>query len=321
MKKGRLGYDNIPRSVALESPEIADSLLSDGETALQAIKTLQKFKENDKPFFLAVGFYKPHLPFVAPQKYWDLYQEKDLKLPENQYAPKNSFPYTIQNTNELRTYTDIPRQGVIDEKLKKKLLHGYLACISYVDAQIGLVIDELDRLGLRQNTIIVLLGDHGFQIGEHDMWGSKHTNFEISTHAPLIFSVPNQSKGHKTKALVEFTDVYPTLADLCNFNKNKDLEGKSFASFFQKKQGSFREMAYSIYPRGGRMGRSIRTDRYRYTEWAAKDGTKEIELYDHEKDPQENENVARNPQYRSAIRQLKKRIPQLGNESYKSPRH
>jgi arylsulfatase A-like enzyme len=314
LRKGSLGYGNIPRSLALESPDLADSLLSDGETAQEAIKALRKLANSPQPFFLAVGFYKPHLPFVAPQKYWDLYEEEKLQLPKNQFPPSGSFPYTIQNTNELRSYADIPKQGAFDERLKKKLLHGYLACVSYVDAQIGLLTQELERLGMRQNTIVVLLGDHGFQVGEHDMWGSKHTNFEISTHAPLVFSVPGQAANiQKTKALVEFVDIYPTLVDLCNLPQKEGLAGRSFAGLFQKRRASFREVAYSFYPRGGRMGRSVRSDHYRYTEWTASDGTVDIELYDHQHDPQENENVARKPQYRKVIAKLKKQIPQVGN--------
>jgi arylsulfatase A-like enzyme len=312
LKKGKLGYENIPRSIALEAPEIADSLLSDGETALKAVKMLNTFKNKKQAFFLAVGFYKPHLPFVAPKKYWDLYKTEDLKLPDNQYFSKNSFPYTFQNTNELRSYTDVPKQGAFDENLKKKLLHGYLACISFIDEQIGLIINELERLDLRKNTVIILLGDHGFQIGEHDMWASKHTNFEISTRAPLIFSLPNQvNQRQESTALVEFIDIYPTLLEICNLPKNKHLEGKSFMKLIKKPQSKFRNAAYSFYPKGGRDGRSIRTDRYRYTEWIAKDGSKEIEFYDHQSDPQENENVAQKPEYQQEIKKIEQLMPQI----------
>jgi iduronate 2-sulfatase len=293
LKKGPIGYNNIPRSLAFEAPNVEDSLTSDGETAVQAIRYLRQLK--DTSFFLAVGFYKPHLPYVAPKKYWDLYDVNALKLPDNQYPPEGSPTYAVVGTGgdrELRSYVNIPDEGKLSDEIKKNLLHGYLASISYVDAQVGLLLAELDKLGLREKTIIVIMGDHGYQIGEHNMWSKKHTNFEISTHAPLIISVPDRKKNIKTESLVEYVDIYPTLAELCDLQAPADLDGSSLVSLFDKPDQNIKEAAFSMYPRGKRIGTTMKTDRYRFTEWKhVGQGETEYELYDHLNDPQENINV------------------------------
>ena len=312
LKKGPVGYGNIPRSVAYEAPDVPDSTLMDAETALEAIRRLRQLKS--RPFFLAVGFYKPHLPFVAPKKYWDLYDEATLTLPENRFLPRNAPAYVGASLTELRSYTNISKTDEIDDAQGRKLLHGYLASISYVDAQIGLVLDELERLGLRRNTIVVLLGDHGFQVGEHGFWGSKHTNFETSTRAPLLISAAPGSgmgrdlKAGNTDALVEFLDIFPTVLELAGLPPKKDNEGRSLLPLLRNPKQSFREMAQSWYPKGNRMGHSIRTDRYRFTAWKAEDGTVEYELYDHRTDPQENENVAGRPENGALIAELKQKM-------------
>lgn len=294
LKNGPIGYNNIPRSLAYEAPEIEDSLISDGETTLQAIKYLHKLK--DKPFFMAIGFYKPHLPFVAPKKYWDLYDKNDLKLPENQYPPIGAPDYAtigLGGDDELRSFTNIPDTGDLDEDLKKDLLHGYLASISYVDAQVGIILNELQNLNLRDKTIVVLLGDHGYQIGEHNMWGKKHTNFEISTHAPLIISVPGKHKsGIKTNSITEFIDIYPTLAELCNLKAPDNLDGISLVPILINPTLQLKDAAFSMYPRDKRMGTTMRTEKYRFTEWKSSvDNKIEYELYDHLIDPKENKNL------------------------------
>ncbi|MFN4146567.1 MAG: sulfatase [Runella sp.] len=313
LKNGPLGYGNIPRSLAYEAPNVPDSSLSDGETAQEALRQLRKLSQSDQPFFLAVGFYKPHLPFVAPKKYWELYDPKMLQLPKNQFFPKNAPTYAGINLNELRSYTNIPKTGEIDPVLGKALLHGYLACISYVDAQIGLVLAELDSLGLRDNTIVVLLGDHGFQVGEHGFWGTKHTNFETSTHTPLIISAPKKwiRNKHvkpfiKTESIVELVDVYPTLLEMTGLPPDIALEGESLVKFFKNPKAKGKTAALSVYPKDNRMGRSIRTDRYRLTAWQAKDGSTDYELYDHQTDPQENENVASSIENQAVLKKLQR---------------
>ncbi len=298
-----IGYRNIPRSVAIEAPDIADSLLSDGETAQQALRYLEQFK--DQPFFLAVGFYKPHLPFVAPKKYWELYDPEKLTLPDNQYPPEGAPSFAVANNRELRSYPNIPDEGPFEETLKKDLLHGYLASISYIDAQVGLLLEKLEQLGLREKTIVVLLGDHGYQVGEHGMWAKKHTNYETSVRVPLIVSAPERSVG-STNALVELVDLYPSLAELCGFTPPEGLEGHSFIPLLDQPQQVWKRAAFSNKDMGGYRGQSIRTDRFRLVEWT-KEGKEPIyELYDHVEDPDENVNRADDPGY------LKERVELIG---------
>lgn len=292
------------RSLAVEAPDLADEELSDGEAARRAAEFLRR--NRGRRFFLAVGFYKPHLPYVAPKQYWDLYRESGLPLPANRFPPKGAPPFAVQGTGELRNFVDIPKEGPISEELGRRLLHGYLASVSYVDAQVGLLLDELDRLGLRGNTVVVLLGDNGYQIGEHDMWSCKHTNFESSARVPLIVSPPGMARGRKTAALVELVDVYPTVAELAGLPVPAGLEGISLRPLIDDPGRPWKRAAFSEYPRGGRLGISVRTARYRYTEWRRPGQPADtVELYDHETDPQENVNVAAEPERAAALRELR----------------
>ena len=280
------------RSLAIESPDVEDADLSDGEAALRAVDWLRR--NGSRPFFLGVGFYKPHLPFVAPRKYWDLYRESDLRLPDNRYPPKGAPPYAVVDLGELHNFVDIPKTEPLPEELCRKLLHGYLASISYVDTQVGLLLDELDRQRLRDRTIVVLLGDNGYQLGEHGIWARKHTNFETSARVPLIVSAPGRKgSGHKSAAIVELLDVYPTLAEMCGLAAPGGLEGVSFMPVLDDPALPGKPGAYTQHPRGRRMGRSVVSRRYRYTEWAEAGKPPEaVELYDHETDPGENLNLA-----------------------------
>ena len=279
-----------------EVADVDDDALPDGKTAIGAIKALNEIK--DKPFFLAVGFIKPHLPFVAPKKYFDLYPPEQIELPKNDQRPQGIPKYAVTNFGELRGYEGMPKDPEpITADQARDLIRAYYAAVSYTDAQVGRVVAELDRLGLRENTIIVLWGDHGWHLGEQGQW-CKHTNFENATRVPLIVSVPS---GHpkpavKTDALVETVDLYPTLCELAALGRPDGLEGTSFAPLFADPSRAWKRAAFSQYPREGRkvMGYSIRTDRYRYTEWQDSATRKSLaaELYDHETDPAETVNVA-----------------------------
>ncbi len=299
------------KAYAYEAANCADNALPDGETADKAIELLREFKKNEKPFFFAVGFLKPHLPFVSPKKYWDLYDEKKIALAPNPFPPKDSPRYAWTDWGELRTYYGMPKKDEpLPEAEARKLKHGYYAAASYTDAQIGRVIAELDRLGLRENTIIILWGDHGWQLGEHGFW-CKHTNYEIATHVPLIISVPGQkTAGKKTDALVEFVDIYPTLVELCGLSQPGGLEGTSFKPLIENPNQPWKKAAFSQYPRnapgaGKVMGHAMRTDKFRLVEWASPDRKfVEYELYDEEKDPQENVNVAKKPEYAEKLKEL-----------------
>ncbi|MDP4894706.1 MAG: sulfatase-like hydrolase/transferase [Opitutales bacterium] len=308
-KKGRA------RGPAVEDADVPDDTYADGKIARLAVKTLGELKQSTKPFFLAVGMLKPHLPFVAPKKYWDLYDPAKIYVPAFQKLPAGAPGFVGHTNGELASYADIPKNGVIDDALARRLRHGYYAAISYMDAQVGLVLDALEKEGLADNTVIVLWGDHGWQLGEHGLW-HKHTNFEVSARSPLIISAPGQKAvGRKSLSLAEFIDIYPTLADLCGLPKPKDVEGVSLKPVLDDAAASVRPVAISQYPRsdGGKslMGYSIRDDRWRLTLWRdRKDNSiHATELYDEVSDPHETVNVATKPEHAEVIARLSKFLP------------
>lgn len=287
---------------AYESADVKDDDYQDGKNLCKAVEELNRLKNSDKPFFLAFGLHKPHLPFNAPKKYWDMYKAEEIQLANNNFAPENVTPYSIPNYGELRQYFDIPNSEAIDDDLALKLIHGYCACITYIDTLIGRLLEELERLKLRENTIILLWGDHGWKLGEHGSW-SKHTNFEIDTRSPLIVSAPHMKNANvKTNALVEFVDIYPTLADLCDLEIPAHIEGISFKPIIDNPEKPWKKAAFSQFPRKQHnvMGYAIRTKDFRYVEWKI-NGTNEVkakELYDHRQNHDENVNVAGKPEYR-----------------------
>ena len=308
-KKGRA------RGPAVEDADVPDDTYADGKIARLAVKTLGELKQSSKPFFLAVGMAKPHLPFVAPKKYWDLYDPKEIYVPAFQKLPAGAPGFVGHNNSELRSYGDIPNNGEIGDDLARRLRHGYYAATSYMDAQVGLVLDALEKEGLAQNTVIVLWGDHGWQLGEHGLW-HKHTNFELSARAPLLISMPGQkSVGRKSASLAEFIDIYPTLADLCGLPKPKDIEGVSLKPILDDASAQVRPVAISQYPRqdAGKslMGYSIRDERWRLTLWRdRKDNTiHATELYDEANDPHETVNVAAKTEHAEVIARLTKFLP------------
>ena len=299
---------------AFESPDIPDSAYPDGLIAEHAIKELNRLQ--DKPFFIAVGFYKPHLPFNAPKKYWNLYPEKQIRLADNPLTPKGAPKEALTDWGELRSYHGMPRKGPMPDDLARTLIRGYYACISYTDAMIGNVLNELDRLELRNNTIVALWGDHGWKLGELGMW-AKHTNFELDTHVPMIISAPGMnSSGKRTRALTEFVDIYPTLCELCGLEQPKHLEGTSMVPLLNNPDQPWKKAAFSQFPKGQTMGYSMRTDKHRYTEWRdLKSSTvKARELYDHQKDPRENTNIARDIENQELITTLAKML----NDGYRA---
>jgi arylsulfatase A-like enzyme len=321
---GPNAYRNVPPVNALR---VEDNELPDGQTADMAIAAMRK--NRDRPFFIAAGFVRPHLPFCAPRKYFDLYPPDRIRLPDNMYPPKGAPDVALTNWGELRNYRGIPAQGPITDEQALKLIRGYYAATSYMDAQVGRLLDELEDLGLADKTVISLYGDHGWQLGEHDLW-CKHTNFELATQAPLIFSAPGQrAAGKATKCFAEFVDIYPTLCELCGVPAPDGLEGTSLVPAMRDPERSVKTAAFSLYPRFAQrrkdqvrwMGYSMRTDRHRYTEWVEVgkgdprgwveqrrvgwigrgDRASAVELYDHVTDPDENVNVAGRPENRSVV--------------------
>lgn len=316
-KSGKKKQEPTPRNSrgpAFEGADVPDDTFTDGQNAKLAVATLGLMAKQQQPFFLALGFSKPHLPFVAPKKYWDLYDPAKIQLAPNKFRPKDAPDYAIQPGGELRNYHGIP-EGSIPDDLARQLKHGYYAAISYMDAQLGLVLDELDRLDLAKNTIVVLWGDHGWKLGEHDAW-CKHSNAENDTNGALLLSVPGMKHaGAKATGLVEFVDIYPTLAELAGLPLPAHLEGLSFKPVLDHPTRPWKPAAFSQYPRPGNsatggiplMGYSMRTERYRFTVWLHRDDpgkVADIELYDHQTDPQENLNVAKSPAHRELLEQL-----------------
>ena len=302
-----------PGGLPWESPVIPDNAVRDGQLADAAVAKLKELK--DRPFFLAVGFHKPHLPFIAPKRYFDLYDRDAIEPATNPYPPKDAPKYATYNWNDLRHYYGIPDVGPVSAGQACDLKRAYYACVSFVDAQIGRVLAELDRLGLRDRTVVVLWGDHGWQLGEHGMW-DKHSNFETSTRIPLIVRAPGYRPG-RTKALVESVDLYPTLCELAGLPLDKALEGHSFVQLLGKPNRKWKDAAFSQYrrviPGYGKtargMGYSMRTARYRYTEWRVP-GTdfRGYELYDHDTDPGENVNLARRSGHQPLMEQLRQQM-------------
>lgn len=304
------------KGAAVECADVPDDTYHDGKMTGMAISLMDSLSRNKKPFFLAVGFLKPHLPFVAPKKYWDLYKRDEFEIAPFQKKALNSPDIAYHSSGELKSYTDIPQFDSYSEKeldhlsvdKQKELIHGYYAAISYTDAQILQLLNELDRLDIRKNTIIVLWGDHGWHLGDHGLW-NKHTNFEEATHTLLMMSVPGKKAGINPVARCEFVDVFPTLCDLTRIPVPKYLDGVSLVPAINNPVAEIKEYAFSQYPRGKDiMGYSIRTKQFRYTQWISGNfrtnkvyNPKEVvarEMYDYEKDPLETENVADKPQYK-----------------------
>ena len=278
-----------------EAPDVPDELLYDGLVAQRATEALRDLAESDLPFFLAVGFIKPHSPFIAPKKYWDLYDPSQIDLAPNQSAPEDAPRIAMHGSGEIRRYTDQPNKGKIPSDNQRRMKHGYAACISYVDAQVGKVLSELDQLGLRDDTMVILWSDHGYHLGEKDLWG-KTTNFELDSRVAMIVSAPGRKgNGQATKALVELVDLYPTLVELAELpSPSHELQGKSFSVVLDEPSRPWKKAAFSQYTRRGHRGYSLTDGRYRYTEWIdLKSGElASSELYDHQSDPDENRNLA-----------------------------
>ncbi|MDL5049793.1 sulfatase [Oscillatoria amoena NRMC-F 0135] len=299
------------RGPAWDSPDVTDDALADGKTARQAVRAMETLK--DGPFFLGVGFLKPHLPFIAPKRYFDLYPLDKIEMPDYAELPVGVPELALHNNGEIRYYGNIGNDPITPEKARH-LVRAYYASISYIDAQVGLLLRALDNLGLRDNTTVCLWGDHGWHLNNHGLW-QKHSNFEKATRAPLIFADPEQrAKGRLSKALVEFVDIYPTLAELTGIVPDKQLEGLSLRPLLNDPDRNWKSAAFSQYPRTveGKpvMGYSLRTARYRYTEWQLVDNKQVVarELYDYEIDPHEIVNYARNPENGELVAALSQQL-------------
>lgn len=296
-----------------EMADVPDGAYVDGAIANRSIQLLDTMNTS-KPFFLAVGFKRPHLPFVAPRKYWQLYDESKIKLAAYQKKAKNPVDVSYHKAGEMQKYKTpeitykLNNDNLLelDKELQKKLIHGYYAATSYIDAQIGKIIDKLKQKDLDKNTIIVIWGDHGYHLGDHSLW-NKHSNFEQATRSPLIIYDPRINKGYKINSPTEFVDLFPTISDLANIGVPKNLDGVSLKAQIKGEVNTLKTYAVSQYPRKNKMGYSFRTKEYRYTVWInKKKSTVPIfkedihaeELYDYKNDPLETENKIDNEEYK-----------------------
>jgi len=305
-----------------ECLDLPDDAYGDGATLNSAIEQMDLLAKGGKPFFLAVGFSKPHLPFVAPRKYWDLYDRSKIELALFQEMPQGAPDYAFQDSWEVRgTYSRFPLDGPASDDLQRELIHGYRACVSYTDALVGKLIDHLKTLGLADNTIVVLWGDHGWHLGDHGMF-CKHTNYEQAVRSPLIFAAPGQkAKGAKTESPSEFVDIFPTLCELAGLPIPESCEGLSLVPILGNPEAMVREAALEQFPRWpSRMGYTLRDKRYRYVKWIENDykngtvtgPTVATELYDYEKDPLETVNLADNPEYKSIVENFERIFKKRG---------
>ncbi|MGV3484992.1 MAG: sulfatase [Planctomycetaceae bacterium] len=303
--KANTGGRGAPYSISARS----DDELGDGQVAQKTIADLQRLKQSGKPFFLAAGFFKPHLPFVAPQKYWDLYPAGSLQLPANYHRPENAPEEAIHRFGELRAYAGVPKQGPVSDEMARELIRGYHACVSFTDAQIGRVLDELERLDLADETIVILWGDHGWNLGEHTLW-CKHCCFETSMRVPLIIRAPGVKGGVKTRGLTELIDVYPSLCELAGLPIPAHAQGRSFVPLLNDPAQPWKEQAIGRFMAGD----TIRTESHRFTEYSAGGASarpsKPIArmLYDHRSDPGENINVSERPDSAGITRELTDRL-------------
>lgn len=311
---------DLAQTVSTERRDVPDEAYFDGRIAQLAVTALQERRDRKQPFFLAVGFWKPHLPFNPPQRYWNLYDRDAIPRASRITPPDNVPPVALHNGQEL-----LKSGRVLSEANIQELRHGYLSGISFLDAQVGKVLSALDALDLRKNTVIVFWSDHGFHLGEHGLW-CKTSNFELDARVPLIISVPGMPHpGVSSNSLVELLDIYPTLNDVCGLPPRAELEGVSLQTILQDPAAEVKPFAATQHPRPAyytgkpeAMGVSIRTTRFRYTEWHDFDSgdVQASELYDHDADPDETVNSVTDPRFAEILKTLREqsasRFPRIG---------
>jgi len=281
------------RGPFFEAPDVPDNTYIDGQTCEKTIKDMRRLAKVGKPFFLACGFVRPHLPFYAPKRYWDLYDREKIVLADNRYTPKNA-PKSLRGSGEVHSYHDRDIEYNSTE-FHRVARHGYYACVSYADALVGKLLETLDELGLRDKTIVVLWGDHGWNLGEHNFW-SKHNLLHNSTNAPLIISAPGFRQNAKTDGIVELLDLYPTLCELADVDAPAHLDGKSMVPLLRDPDELGKGAAFTKWQNG----LVVTTRDFTYTEY---DGSQRM-LYDRRTDPDENVNVAGNPAYAETVERM-----------------
>lgn len=293
---------------AIEASETVDAGLTDGRTAARAVEVLGDLAKEDRPFLLAVGFVKPHAPFVAPKSYFDRIGIDRIELPKQRRLPEGA-PGLASTSREMHGYHGVPQEGVFPEETTRELVRAYAACVSFIDAQAGKVLDELERLGLREETLVVFTSDHGYHLGEVGQW-CKNTNFEEALRVPLIISSPHhpETHGRASKALVELVDLHPGLSELCGLPVRGEVEGFSLAPLLDDpdrpwKAAAFSQHAAKLYDPAAPVGRTVRTAEHRYVQWQAPNGAVvEEELYILDGTTTPGRNLAGDGDYASTLR-------------------
>ncbi len=297
-----------------ERAEVGDEAYRDGLANMAAIEKLREIAQDEQPFLLFVGYHKPHTPFNAPAKYWDLYDAETLPMAPSPERPEGSPDYAWYDSSYVRSFKDMPESVVLSEEQARTIRHAYFACVSYIDQLVGDLLEALEVTGEADNTVIALFSDHGYQLGDHGMW-SKHTNFETSTRIPFILYDPRIDNSGETTARVELIDLYPTLLELAGLSAYAPLEGRSLKPLLKDETAwdDRNSLAYSQFRRGGYHGYSVRSERFRYTEWRNRDTgeVSTIELYDHSIDPHESKNRASEEKYEAHITRMRGYLAEL----------
>ncbi|MFZ5831208.1 MAG: sulfatase [Planctomycetota bacterium] len=325
-KQGKANAEpNVPLPPITECADVPDGTYADGMIADEAIKELRAASKAGKPLMLAVGFIKPHLPFCAPKKYWDLYDEAAMQLAPNPDFPRDMPPIAFNNhpnffSYSYGSYAPLEKGKAMPEATARHLIRGYRAATSYVDAQIGRVLDELERLGMAEDTIVMLWGDHGWHLGDSGMW-SKHSNFECAARSPLIVRAPGVTKaGAATDALVETVDIFPSLLELCGLPRLEVYDGRSFAPLLKNPETDGKDAVFHVFNRGGEVGgkrqsiigHAVRTPTHRLVSWRVGWGMDNAEyaaeLYDYVRDPYETQNLADKPEYAQLRADLEQKL-------------
>ena len=292
---------------AFEAADVADNAYFDGKITDRAVQSLRDLSKSERPFFLAVGLLKPHLPFNAPKKYWDLYSESEIELAGNAAFPDGAPKNARHDWGELRKYDNVPEApALMPDEQARKLIHGYYAGVSFSDAQVGKLLAELEESGLAENTIVVLIGDHGWSLGEHGLW-AKHSAFDVATRTPLIVRTPDRAAQGSAAGLVEFVDIYPTLVELLNLPAPGHLQGSSFVAQLENPDAPGKS---AVFPRW-HSGDVIKTSDYALTEWFDDEGERTASmLYDHRTDRDETRNVVGEKEYSVVLDELRQQLEQ-----------
>jgi len=296
-----------PKGPAFEYPEVDDYVYNDGKITKQALQKMKDLKDENKPFFMAVGYVSPHLPFIQPKKYWDMYDHEEVELADNAYQPKNS-PFIAMHAQhdsaELRNmYLDIPSEGLLSDEMSRNLVHGYYASVSYMDVLIGDLVQGLDDLGLRDNTTIILWSDHGFFLGEHGFW-CKHSTFYEAIKIPFIISSPNYVKNQTTDSFTELVDVYPTLCELAGIEPPNYIQGKSLTPVMKNPSVNLKDEIYTRY----KEGEAVVDKNYSYTEFFRGEKYLGNMLYDLNKDLKQNTDISKLPENAKLVEKYRKKL-------------